>query len=575
MGSLNKIAMEFPDVFWHDVEWFGVALERQESSRGRCFMFWNMHRLCGRPILIGLFGGKAASDVEALPAEEACAIAMQNLRRLVFRGREAEMPRPLSYRVTGWSGDPFARGSYSYVAVGSSQKDYDDLGHPVSFGGGAAGPGRGEQPYRLFFAGEHTCKEHPDTVGGAMLSGRREATRIALALRGLDPNAEMDELIVVDDATRLEMAKDVERARRRAIDGAGDDGALLLIMGGAESNARRRAFLVEVLQLSAQTIKQMFGRACLARLAEWIREYSARSSFDVLGLLLKLAARIPFGSKEELKATALPRAILEVIKRSRQGRIGAGKDGGNACAAANRVMRRWQTLRAAAAAGEAGAAPPADEEEHHISEMSRIREEKRAAAERARAAMQAAKEAQERAERKRVELADGPAGAPETVDFEKFHRQMKRKKREERMQKKREEEAARAEEGAAAGASGAGGGGGEQGQQQQQHKRQRPEDPGTGGDAAGGIDGVRAAVSRFATVDVLQPILEMGSITAEARDSVAAAAVDKVIGGSTSLKSDSNISVSEFMSESRKRKVEDLVYAILKKQFGVKIKRAR
>ena len=76
-------------------------------------------------------------------------------------------------------------------------------------------------------------------------------------------------------------------------------------------------------------------------------------------------------------------------------------------------------------------------------------------------------------------------------------------------------------------------------------------------------------------MDVLQPILEMGSITAEARDSVAAAAVDKVIGGSTSLKSDSNISVSEFMSESRKRKVEDLVYAILKKQFGVKIKRAR
>jgi len=31
---------------------------------------------------------------------------------------------------------------------------------------------------RVFFAGEHTCQEHPDTVGGAMLTGLREASRI-------------------------------------------------------------------------------------------------------------------------------------------------------------------------------------------------------------------------------------------------------------------------------------------------------------------------------------------------------------------------------------------------------------
>lgn len=30
---------------------------------------------------------------------------------------------------------------------------------------------------RLLFAGEHTAREHPDTVGGAMLSGLREAAR--------------------------------------------------------------------------------------------------------------------------------------------------------------------------------------------------------------------------------------------------------------------------------------------------------------------------------------------------------------------------------------------------------------
>lgn len=30
----------------------------------------------------------------------------------------------------------------------------------------------------MLFAGEHTAREHPDTVGGAMLSGLREAARV-------------------------------------------------------------------------------------------------------------------------------------------------------------------------------------------------------------------------------------------------------------------------------------------------------------------------------------------------------------------------------------------------------------
>ena len=54
------------------------------------------------------------------------------------------------------------------MAVGASGKTYDQLALPVR--------------RRLLFAGEHTCKEHPDTVGGAMLTGLREA---AIMLRPL------------------------------------------------------------------------------------------------------------------------------------------------------------------------------------------------------------------------------------------------------------------------------------------------------------------------------------------------------------------------------------------------------
>lgn len=41
----------------------------------------------------------------------------------------------------------------------STLQDYDQLALPVA--------------RRLLFAGEHTCKEHPDTVGGAMMTGKR------------------------------------------------------------------------------------------------------------------------------------------------------------------------------------------------------------------------------------------------------------------------------------------------------------------------------------------------------------------------------------------------------------------
>jgi hypothetical protein len=60
-------------------------------------------------------------------------------------------------------------GSYSYVAVGASAKTYDALAAPVR--------------RRVLWAGEHTCKEHPDTVGGAMLTGMREVAVPAFCLQ--------------------------------------------------------------------------------------------------------------------------------------------------------------------------------------------------------------------------------------------------------------------------------------------------------------------------------------------------------------------------------------------------------
>lgn len=62
------------------------------------------------------------------------------------------VPQPRESVVTRWRADPWARGSYSFVAVGSSGSDYDLLAAPVS------PPHLLNQPPpqpRVFFAGKY------------------------------------------------------------------------------------------------------------------------------------------------------------------------------------------------------------------------------------------------------------------------------------------------------------------------------------------------------------------------------------------------------------------------------------
>jgi monoamine oxidase len=71
------------------------------------------------------------------------------------------VPRPDAMVRTSWSTDPFALGSYSYLAVGATPDDRATLRHPITD--------------RVHLAGEATDEDHPSTVHGAISSGRRAA----------------------------------------------------------------------------------------------------------------------------------------------------------------------------------------------------------------------------------------------------------------------------------------------------------------------------------------------------------------------------------------------------------------
>uniref|UniRef100_S4R7V8 Lysine-specific histone demethylase 1A n=1 Tax=Petromyzon marinus TaxID=7757 RepID=S4R7V8_PETMA len=170
-GNLNKVVLCFDRVFWDlNVNLFG-HVGSTTASRGELFLFWNLYKA---PILLALVAGEAAGIMENVSDDVIVARAMAVLKGIF--GSSA-VPQPKETVVTRWRADPWARGSYSYVAAGSNGNDYDLMAQPIA--PPPSLPGSPQPIHRLFFAGEHTIRNYPATVHGALLSGLREAGRIA------------------------------------------------------------------------------------------------------------------------------------------------------------------------------------------------------------------------------------------------------------------------------------------------------------------------------------------------------------------------------------------------------------
>ncbi|CAG0897457.1 unnamed protein product [Cyprideis torosa] len=165
-GNLNKVVLCFDRYFWdyNRINTFG-HISQTTASRGELFLFYHLSRA---PVLIALVAGEAANVSEGVSDDVIIGRALTVLKGIFG---PSNVPPPKETVVTRWLGDPWARGAYSYVAGGASGLDYEELAKPVAVEEGA-------EP-RLFFAGEHTNKDYPATVHGALFSGLREARKIA------------------------------------------------------------------------------------------------------------------------------------------------------------------------------------------------------------------------------------------------------------------------------------------------------------------------------------------------------------------------------------------------------------
>jgi monoamine oxidase len=74
------------------------------------------------------------------------------------------VPEPSAFARSAWGKDSFARGSASYMAVGSTVEHREALAVPLM--------------HRVFFAGEATSVDRPGTVVGARVSGAAAAAQV-------------------------------------------------------------------------------------------------------------------------------------------------------------------------------------------------------------------------------------------------------------------------------------------------------------------------------------------------------------------------------------------------------------
>ncbi|KAF8316792.1 hypothetical protein DL93DRAFT_2077582 [Clavulina sp. PMI_390] len=195
VGTLEKVILTYdtPSPWWPERTSHGtyILLPSLEVSPGTPFT--SLQNMCSRttlavsnmwliaaqphPSLLIYVGAAAGKYLSTLPASEvADALHSYIVSRLVPQATAGQIPRPTKVSVTSWLTDPFSRGATSspvglLSADGVDASPLDFITLSRSTWGGALG-----------FAGEHTDLDGRGSVVGAVVSGKREAERVATFL---------------------------------------------------------------------------------------------------------------------------------------------------------------------------------------------------------------------------------------------------------------------------------------------------------------------------------------------------------------------------------------------------------
>lgn len=157
MNCVNKFLLTWETAFWDDTQYISYTPE----TRDKFNYFVNIKKI--NPTLNALMTfayADYARKTETMTDSEVINDIMTHLKDIYGKN----IPNPTHLLRTKWQSNENSFGAYSYTAVGTEMKHFDDLASTVN--------------KKLFFAGEHTNADYYSTVHGAYMSGIREADKI-------------------------------------------------------------------------------------------------------------------------------------------------------------------------------------------------------------------------------------------------------------------------------------------------------------------------------------------------------------------------------------------------------------
>ncbi|XP_065063075.1 lysine-specific histone demethylase 2-like [Rhopilema esculentum] len=162
-GVIEKVVMQFKKKFWSDqietADYFGHIPDSCED-RGFGCLFYDVSGK-DSPVLMALLAGDAALKAQKLSDENIVDRCLQTLAKMFPK---QTVDKPSKYFVTRWGSEEHIEMTYSYIGVNASGEDYDVLAETID--------------EKIYFAGEATNRQFPQTVTGAFISGLREARKI-------------------------------------------------------------------------------------------------------------------------------------------------------------------------------------------------------------------------------------------------------------------------------------------------------------------------------------------------------------------------------------------------------------
>lgn len=157
MNCVNKFLLNWETPFWDNVQYITYTPEQPDKFN----YFVNVQKYIPNSASLMTFAyAEYARYTEKLSDAEVTNEIMLHLKDMYG----SKIPNPKHFLRTQWQSNEFSHGAYSFTAVGTQMRHFDDLAESVQ--------------NRLFFAGEHTHAEYFSTVHGAYLSGLREADKI-------------------------------------------------------------------------------------------------------------------------------------------------------------------------------------------------------------------------------------------------------------------------------------------------------------------------------------------------------------------------------------------------------------